>query len=359
MRTAAVAALVCWCATARAATGANAAGAGGVPGDPQPPQSLGLVLLAQGDALAASAPARPGDPPEGASLRLRRVRVGEDLGARLWRVRAVLEAQSADAAGEHFAPVEGGRLAGPLRVTELYGAWTPHRIVHLNAGAIRVPFSLTRQIDEADLRLPERAAMARTLAPDFRVGAGVAGDFGALEYSVAVMSASRTLDDEVFNRGALVAVRMAAEPIGPVGTRPWRRAPDDPWTDWFRFRHGVSFLYGTLFEAKTIGAGMDLSLQWRAFVATAEYIFMHAPSGDRQGAVFEPGVTLFARRVDVVARGEWERAAGANGWGGGGALTFYVADGRARLQAGAERRTGPGPAGTATTALLRLTFALD
>ena len=181
----------------------------------------------------------------------------------------------------------------------------------------------------------------------------------ALQYSAAVMSASRYLDGDLFDRGALVALRMAAEPIGPVGVRPWRRAPDDPWTDWFRFRHGISFLYGTLFEAKTIGAGMDLSAQWRGFVATAEYIFMHAPSGDNQGAVFEPGVTLFARRLDVVARGEWQRAAGANGWGGGVALTFYAPDPRARLQAGAERHTGPSPAGAASYVLLRLTLAID
>ena len=355
MRPVAVAALVCWCATARAGTRADASGGG----DGVAPQSLGLVLLAQGEALAASAPARPDDPPEGLSFRLRRVRVGEDIGARLWRVRAVLEAQSADASGAHFAPVEGGRLQGPLRVTEAFASWTPHRIVHLAAGAIRVPFSLTRQVDQADLRMPERAALANTLAPDFRVGAGVAGDFGALAYSAAVMSASRTLDGDLFDRGALVALRMAAEPIGPVGTRPWRRAPDDPWTDWFRFRHGVSFLYGTLFESRTIGAGMDASAQWRRFVATAEYIFMHAPSGDRQGAVVEPGVTLFARRLDLVARGEWQRAAGSNGWGGGVALTFYAPDPRARLQVGAERRTGPDPAGTASYALLRLTLALD
>jgi hypothetical protein len=355
MRTVAVAALVCWCATARAGTRADASdGRDGVQ-----PQTLGLVLLAQGEALAASAPARPDDPPEGLSFRLRRVRIGEDIGARLWRVRAVLEAQSADASGGHFAPVEGGRLQGPLRVTEAFASWTPHRIVRLDAGAIRVPFSLTRQIDQADLRMPERAALANTLAPDFRVGGSVGGDFGALVYSVAVMSASRTLDGELFDRGALMALRLAVEPIGPVGTRPWRRAPDDPWTDWFRFRHGISFLYGTLFESKTIGAGMDASVQWRRFVATAEYIFMHAPSGDRQGAVVEPGVTLFARRLDLVARGEWQRAAGGNGWGGGAALTFYAPDPRARLQAGAERRTGPDPAGTATYALVRLTLAID
>jgi hypothetical protein len=356
MRTAVVAALVCWCATARAGMRADdAAAAGGW----VPPPSLGLVLLAQGEAIAASEPALPGDPPEGAALRLRRLRVGEDLGGRYWRVRAVLEAQSADASGEHFAAADGGRIDGPLRVTEAFASWTPHRIFHLQAGSLRVPFSLTRQVDVADMRMPERAVMARTLAPDFRVGGGIAGDFGALQYSAAVMSASRYLDGELFDRGALVAVRMAAEPIGPVGTRPWRRAPDDPWTDWFRFRHGISFLYGTLFEARTIGAGMDVSVQWRAFVATAEYIFMHAPSGNNQGAVFEPGVTLLARRLDVVARGEWQRAAGANGWGGGAALTFYAPDPRARLQIGAERHTGPGPAGAASYALLRLTFTID
>ena len=46
--------------------------------------------------------------------------------------------------------------------------------------SIRVPFSLSRQIDQAELRLPERAAITNTLAPDFRVGAGISGDAGAL-----------------------------------------------------------------------------------------------------------------------------------------------------------------------------------
>jgi hypothetical protein len=351
---AAAAALVCWCAAARAASDGGGASAAGAPAE-----TLPLVLLAQGDVLVASAPAGPGDPPEGTTLRVRRVRAGENMDWRLFRLRAVLEAQSPDVSGEHFAPVEGGRLAGPLRVTEMYASWRPHRIFHLDAGAIGVPFSLGRQVDEADLRFPERPVLARTLAPDFRVGAAIRGDFGALAYSAAVMSASRFLDEDLFNRGALAAVRLAAEPIGPVGVTPWRRAPDDPWTDWFRFRHGVSFLYGTLFEAKTIGAGMDLSAQWRRFSATSEYIFMHAPSGNQQGAVIEPGVSVIARRIDVVARGEWQRAASANGWATGAALTLYAPDPRARLQLGFERRTGPQPLPAASYALARLTFALD
>jgi hypothetical protein len=358
MRIAAVVvALVCWCATARSADAADL-GDGEAAG--LPPPSWPLVLLAQGEALVASSPVGPGDPPEGVTLQMRRVRVGESFGVgHRFRVRGVLEAQSPDAAGDHFAPADGGRLEGPLRVTEAFASWSPQRIFRLDAGAIRVPFSLTRQVDEADLRFVERASLARTLAPDFRVGAGVGGDFGALEYAGAVMSASRWLDGDLFDRGALAAVRMAADPIGPVGTTPWRRAPDDPWTDWLRFRHGLSFMYGTLYEAKTLGAGTDLSVQWRRVSVASEYIFVHAPSGNQQGAVVEPGITLLARRLDVVARGEWLHAAGANGWGGGAALTIYARDSHARLQAGFERRAGPGAVAASSYALARLTFAID
>ena len=351
MRAAAVvftlAALSCWGATADAAE------------DQRPPETAGLVLLVQGQGTIASDPTASGDPPDGASLQLRRVRAGEDIRGRRLRLRGVLEATAADGLGQHFAPVDGGRLSGPLRATELYLSWAPHVLFRADAGLIRVPFSLGRQIDEASLRLPERASFTRTLAPDFRAGAGISGDAGALAWSAAVMSSSRWIDGDLFDRGAMVAVRMAAEPIGPVGITPWRRPADDPWTDWFRFRHGVSFMYGTLYEAKTIGGGMDMSVQRGRVSATSEYIFVHAPSGNQQGAVVEPGVTLAARRVDVVARGEWQRAADANGWGAGAALTVYVSDPRVRQQAGFERHTGPGPIPAATSALVRVTIAIN
>jgi hypothetical protein len=355
MRAAAAAAAALICVRAAAASAAD--------GDPHVGETGPLVLLVQGDGLLASAPAQAGDPPQGASLRLRRVRAGADLAARSFRVRALLEAQPADAFGDDYDPVAGGRIAGPLRAPAAFASWAPHRVFHLDAGVVPVPFSLTRQVGDAELRLPERAAFARTLAPDVRAGAAVGGDLGALVYAAAVMSASRTLDGDLFDRGTMVAVRLAGEPIGPVGTTPWRRAPDDPWTDWFRFRLGASLLYGTLFEPRTWGLGADLSAQWRRFVGTAEYIFVRAPSpapsGDRQGAAIEPGLTLLSRRLDLVARGEWERAAAANGWGAGAAVTLYAPDPRARLQAGFERRTGPAPAGATGYALLRLTITTD
>ena len=104
---------------------------------------------------------------------------------------------------------------------------------------------------------------------------------------------------------------------------------------------------------------MDLSAQWRRFSATAEYIFVHAPSGNQQGAVVEPGVTLGARRLDVVARGEWERAAGANGWGAGAAITSTRAM-RARACRSASSAHRPRRrCAAASYALARLTFTID
>src|SRR4029078_6227355 len=100
--------------------------------------------------------------------RLRRVRVGEDGGGRLFRARGVLGAVSAHGVGTYFRAVEGGRLMGPLRATALTASWTPHVLFRADAGLIRVPFSLSRQIDEADLRLPQRAPIPQTLAPALR-----------------------------------------------------------------------------------------------------------------------------------------------------------------------------------------------
>ena len=239
-------------------------------------------------------------------------------------------------------------------------SWTPHVAINIAAGALRVPFSRTRQVDDANLRMPERAAFTRTMAPDFRVGAGVGGDLGAMSYAAAVMSSSRWIDGDLFDRGAMVAVRLAAEPIGPVGLTPWRRPLDDPWTDWVRFsharlvllRHAVRAAQHRRRNGRRASSGGAWSRPANTSSSTRRREISRAPS-------LEPGVTLGPRRLDIVARGSWQRAAGGNGWGAGAALTLYANDPRARLQAGFERRTGPDPLGAASYALLRLTFAID
>ena len=183
---------------------------------------------------------------------------------------------------------------------------------------MRVPFSLSRQIDEAWLRLPERPAFVNAIAPDFRAGAGVGGDLGALQYGAGVFASSRRSGSR-----SVRARRVRRRARGGGADRPRRHdavAPagaSDPWTDWFRFAVGASILYGTLLEERTLGAGVDASAQWRRVVATGEYIFQHTPTGDRQGAYVEPGLSVFTGRLDVTARAAWSRAANTNGWSGG------------------------------------------
>ncbi len=335
-----------------------------------------LVLLVQADALLASKPdltADPQDAPPGAALRLRRVRVGEDVALGDYRLRVLFEGAAETAAGTPFPPLAGGRLpfGGSVRVTEGYVSWDRYRGFRVDAGSLRVPFSLSRQIDEGSLRLPERAPFVDAFLPDYRVGAAMGGDLGELVYEAAVMSADPVLDGQLFDRGVLVAGRLVAEPLGPVGLVPWRRPASDPWSDWFRFAAGLSVLYGTLAAPSTLALDPELSAQWRGFVLTAEYLFSvryahgtaTVPGSTEQGAALEPGLTLLGRRLDLTARGDWERVAEMNVWGVGAGVTAYAPDPRLRLNAGFERRwtqpASPNLGGGSYWAIVRLTVAVN
>lgn len=337
-----------------------------------------LRLLVQGDAVLASRPSPvqdPADPPAGAELRLRRVRVGEELYGHDLHARVLFEAQPDSAAGVPFPAPAGGQLpfGGPVRATEVFIGWAPHRAFEVDAGSLRVPFSRSRQTDEADLRLLERPAFADAFIPDFRTGVSVGGDLGEILYRAAFLSADPTIEGHLFDAGYLAAGRIVAEPIGPVGLRPWRRAAADPWYGWFRFSAGLSVLYGTIAAPHTLAIDPEITAQWRNLVVSAEYfISTRLSSGTSfaetgaQGAVLEPGVTVLARHLDLAARGEWEQAAGNRLWGAGAAVTAYATDPRLRVSGALERRwsqsdpTAPQPAPASSYwAILRLTVAVQ
>jgi len=338
-----------------------------------PPETYPLSLLVQVDALLASKPDPAHDPqdaPAGAALRLRRLRVGDDLALGDFRLRALFEADAETSTGSPFTPLGGGRLplSGAVRATEVTAAWAPARAFELAVGSLRVPFSLSRQLDESNLRLPERPPFADAFLPDFRVGASLGGDLGELLYRAAVMSADRVIDGQLFDHGILFAGRLVAEPLGPVGLTPWRRPASDPWTDWFRFAAGLSILYGTVEAPHTFAIDPDFTAQWRLFVVTAEYLYAARYNGTvilpgtvQQGGAIEPGVTLFQRHLDLVLRGDWERVGGASVWGAGGGLTAYGPDPRLRLHAGFEVRTPSytGADNGSYWAIVRLAFVVD
>ena len=373
---AAIAALLAAVAVSAPAGGAVADDAPAESAPGARPATYPLVLLLQGDELIASEPAGPQDPrdaPPGLALRLRRALVGFDVAQSHFRARILFEADAVTASGSHDTPLAGGQMpfGGPVRATEAYVAWAPGRAFELDVGSLRVPFSLSRQVDEGDLRLAERAPFVDAFLPDFRTGVGVGGDLGALLYRAAFLSADTTFDGRLISGGLLGAARIWAEPIGPVGLAPWRRTPNDPWYDWFRFAGGVSVLYGTVAAPRTLAIDPDFQAQWRRFVVTAEYLFAirydqnnaTLPGSVQQGAVIEPGVTFYRQRLDLVARADWERVAGADLWGAGGGVTAYAPDPRWRLSLGFEQRWGesvvPGASGSSHWVILRLTLAVD
>ena len=260
-------------------------------------------------------PPRPDDPPAGAALRLRRLRVGR--GPRR-RAASALRARARGAVGGRRPAATSRRVDGraPARgrcaSTEAFAVVGAARASSTStparcASRSRCRARSTRRI----CACPSAPAFAGTLAPDFRVGAGIGGDLGALAYAAAVMSPTRTLDGELFDRGALVAVRLAAEPIGPVGIDALAAPrPTIPGPTGSASAAASRSSTARCSRRETLGAGADLSAQWRRFVATAEYIFLHAPSGESAGrrdragrhAVRAPARPRRARRMAARRR---------------------------------------------------------
>ncbi len=332
-----------------------------------------LRLLVQVDGTAAVRPSPlqdPEDPPDRIGWRVRRARVGDEVTAHDVHLRVLFEGRADTAAGVPFPGLAGGQLpfGGAVRLTETFVGWAPHRGFELDAGSLRVPFSLSRQVDEGDLRLPERPAFVDAFTPDFRTGVSMGGDLGELLYQAALFSADRAVDERLFRAGLLAAGRLVAEPLGPVGRHPWWRGADDPWYGWFRFAAGVSVMYGTLDAPRTLAVDPEFTAQWRKLVVSAEYFvstrFEPGTSfGETgvQGAALEPGLTwLSARGTELVAaRAEWQRVGGANLWGAGLAVTGWEAGSHGRVTVGAERRWSDVPPAGSYWFILRLTLAVN
>ncbi len=312
-------------------------------------------------------PLAPDDLPADTHLRLRRLRVGDDLTEHDVHARVLFEVQPVTASGQSYPALDGGQLpfGGPVRVTEVFAGWAPSRAFEVDAGSLRVPFSLSRQIDEADLPMPERPAFIQAYTPDFRTGASVGGDLGALNYRVAMLSADQTIDAHLFDGGYTVAGRVVAEPIGPVGLRPWRRGRDDPWFGWFRFAAGLSVLYGTLAHPHTLAVDPEFTAQWRHLTISAEYLVWIGLVGGSfretggQGLVLEPGLAAAHGRRILTARGSWQSIGTTTMWAIGAAAVLYAPDPRFRLTLGFEERWSNVAPTNSVWAILRLTLSVD
>ena len=295
----------------------------------------------------------------------RRARAGLDVVDGVWRARLIAEmtarAEVADAA---LDPIAGELARGRTRATEAYVAYAPHKAFALALGSLRVPLGLSRQIDEGDLRLPERARVITRMTPDFRMGAAASGDLGLVQYAVGGYAVAPVYGADFRNGGTLLVARLGAEPLGPVGLAPQLRRRDDPWYGWWRFSAGVSGFYATLPGANEFGVGGDGQLQWARVCVTGELMWTRLAGADRLGFTLEPGVFVIPERLELVARAEWfdDRLglqSDTDGWGATLGATFFGATPRARVQAAYTIRRAPvGADRTSSWAVIRATFTL-
>jgi hypothetical protein len=335
-------------------------------------------LLVQADVV----PLRHGDAPapvlEDATsdfgIYLRRARLGLDVAAGIWRARFMLvtERPEVPPRGGELDPIaatSGGppvSLSGllPPRPSEAFVGLSPHKAFGFWMGSMRVPLGLSRAVDEADLRLPERARIVTRAMPDFRVGAKVAGDLGLLQYALGLYAPGGVDAGESFRAaGPLTVLRLSGEPVGPVGVAPQLRRSDDPWSAWWRFSVGLSLFHARLVGDNEVGMGADAQFQWARLCVTAEGLWTHRGANDRLGLVIEPGVFVWRDRLELVARGEWFNddvgpRSPEDAWGGSLGVTLFTRDRMARLQAAYTLRRSPSPPSeTVGWAVIRLTFS--
>jgi hypothetical protein len=193
------------------------------------------------------------------------------------------------------------------------------------------PASLGRQVDGASLA--SRAPSDHALAPDFRASAGVSGDGRArLGRGLHVIQPDHPRRRRPVRSRAMVAARMAAEPT-TGGDDAWLRASADPWTDWFRFRHGVSFMYGIVRRRRSAPDGCPRSGRLPRRPSTSSCTrpreINRAPSSSQASRWPLPGRRRGARRA----------ARGARTGGAPAPLTFYARS--ARPPAGGFERHRP------------------
>ena len=338
-------------------------------GAPAPPIAWTPRLLVQTDAVVGhhgptTPPIEDGTAHPG--LYVRRARLGADAASGWWRGRVIVEATARpEVAAGRVDAIAGELGGGAPRAPEAFIAFVPGKGFALSAGSMRVPLGLSRQIDEGDLTLPERARIITRATPDFRVGAAATGDLGLLQYALGTYAAAPTLGADFATGGDLTVVRLAGEPIGPMGVAPHLRPHDDPWYPWWRFSAGVSAFYATLPGANEFGVGGDGQLQWLRFNFAGEVLWTRRAAADRVGFTLEPGVFVWRDRLELVARAEWfNDEVGpetiTDAWGASLGATFFSLAGHARLQAAYTVRAvpaagAPPPSGWAT---LRATFKL-
>ncbi len=206
------------------------------------------------------------------------------------------------------------RAWGRIVAAEL--GFAPWSWLTISAGIRKVAFSYGHD-EPLELRaLPIIPYVSQSVAPDRRAGITLDDDFGAAHVVIGVYEGARDLsitDDG----GMLLAARLVAEPIGPVGNTVSTRGDPAVWRRRMRFAINASILYQYANGASNYALAADGALHWGPVGLAGEYVFasdttveapvrlLPYPAPARQGLWAQAAVMLWRPWIEVSARYDW------------------------------------------------------
>jgi hypothetical protein len=206
------------------------------------------------------------------------------------------------------------RSWGRIASAEL--GFAPFRWLTVSAGIRKVAFSYGHD-EPLELRvLPIIPYVSQSVAPDRRAGITLDDDFGAAHVVIGVYEGARDLR-VTSDGGMLLAARLVAEPIGPVGNTVSTRGDPAEWRGRPRFAVNASILYQYAAGASNYALAADGALHWGPVGMAGEYVFashttveapvrlLPYPAPSRQGMWIEAAVMLWRPWIEVSARYDW------------------------------------------------------
>ncbi len=206
------------------------------------------------------------------------------------------------------------RAWGRFAAAEL--GFAPWRWLTLSLGIRKIAFGYSHD-EPLELRaLPIVAYVDQSVAPDRRAGITLDDDFGAAHVVVGVYQGARDLTITA-DGGMLIAARLVAEPIGPVGNTVSTLGDPAVWRARPRFAVNASILYEYVGGNSNYALAADGALHWGPVGLAGEYVFashttveapvrvLPFPTPQRQGAWAQAAVMLWRPRIEISARYDW------------------------------------------------------
>jgi hypothetical protein len=287
----------------------------GCAGDGAPRQPLAISGLASlwGVPLAGpDALLRGGAPVDGSGVSVGAMRV-----ALCGRIATRYGRLSYDLAYEPWSTVERARPDaqswGRLLAAEI--GFQPWRWLTFFVGVRKLAFSYGHDEPEGVLALPWRPWLATSITPDRRLGVTLDADFGAARLIVGAYQGAYDLGPTI-DGGLVIAGRVVAEPLGPVGPSISTVHDAPEWRRRARFGLGASLLIHTFSDGSGYALGVDAPFKFGPLGLVVEYLFADGMLEQspwfppvarlrRQGVWAQAALMLLRPYLELEARYEW------------------------------------------------------